>query len=143
MSSQISTWKVRPFTSTAWNSRSVPEERLVVANPDGGVLNVLDVTAGGVPAALVELPVVRKVRLRDDAEDLAAVDDHRTVVEPVALGQRRADNEHRHEFDGCGDQCLDRVLDGIEQDVLQHEVVDGVTGEAELREHREADVVLM
>ncbi len=116
------------------------EERPVVTDADGGVLNVV---AGGVPAAFVELAVGRQVGLRDDAEDLTAVDDDRAVVEPVAVGQGCADDEDGHEVDTRGDERFDGVGDGVEQYVLEDEVIDGIAGEAELGEHGDADMVVM
>ena len=55
------------------------------------------VLAGGDLPPLVELAVVRQVGLRHDAEDPAAVDDHRAVVDPVPVAQRRADDQHRQQ----------------------------------------------
>ena len=99
------------------------------------------VVAGRVPAALVELAVGRQVRLRRDAEQLAAVDHDGAVVEAVAVAQRRADDEHREEIVGCLDQARDRRLDGVEHGILHHEVVDRVPGEAQLGEDRDGDGV--
>ena len=80
-----------------------PERRLEVADAD--VFARL-VVARRVPAALVELAIGRQVRLRRDAEQLAAMDHDRAVVEAVAVAQRRADHEHGKQIDGCLDQPL-------------------------------------
>ena len=54
-----------------------------------------DVVAGCEVPPLVELAVGRQVGLGGDAEDASAVDDDGAVVEPVAPGERGADDEHR------------------------------------------------
>ena len=135
-SSHTSAWTTRPGTSRASNSRSGPNGASRCADPD--VLAGL-VVAGRVPAALVELPVGRQIRLRRDAEQLAAVDHDGAVVEAVAVTQRRADDEHREELVGCLDQPRDRRLDGVEDGILHHEVVDRIAGEAQLGEDGDGD----
>lgn len=92
------------------------------------------VVARRVPATLVELAVRRQVRLRSDAEQLAPVDHDGAVVEAVAVAQRRAHHEHREEVLGCLDQPEHRLLHGVEHGILEHEVVDGVAGQAQLGE---------
>ena len=102
------------------------------------------VVAGGEVAALVELAVGRQVRLRRDAEDPAAVDHDRAVEHPGAVhaagrpttstGSRSAD---------AATIVGDRLLDRVEQGVLQQQVVDGVAGQRQLREDRDRDAVVV
>ena len=140
MSSQISTCSTRPGTSSAANSRSGPNGTVTPAEHDGAAAAVV---AGGELPALVELPVVRQVRLRRDAEDPAAVDHDRAVEEPVAVPQRRPDDEHRPQVRRRRDQLGDRRLHRVEQRVLQEQVVDRVAGQRELGEDRDRDALLV
>ncbi len=114
------------------------ERSLEVADPD--VLTDL-VVAGCVPPALVELAVGGQVRLGHDAEQLAAMDHDRAVVEAVAVAQRRTHHEHREELFGCRHQRRDGRLDRVEHGILHHEIVDRVPGEAQLGEHGHGDGV--
>ena len=97
------------------------------------------VGAGGVPAGLVELAVGGQVRLRGDAEDAAAMDDHGAVVQARAEPQWRADDEERHQITRVRGDLGDRGAGGVEHDVLHDEVVDRVTGHAQFGEHRDGD----
>ena len=92
MSSQISTNRASPGTSVARKIRSVPNG---TSSPPRRMTSPRWSSPGGEPARLVELAVGRQVRLRGDPEDLAAVDHHGAVVDPVPVAQRRADDEHR------------------------------------------------
>ena len=113
-----------------------PERGLEVGDPD---VFALLVVACREPAALVELAVGRQVRLRRDAQQLAAVDHDGAVVEAVAVTQRRADDEHGEEIDGCLDQPHDGRLDGVEHGILHHEIVDRVPAETQLGEDGDGD----
>ena len=135
-SSHTSAWTTSPGTSSASNSRSGPNG---ASRSPTRMSSPRLVVAGRVPAALVELAVGRQVRLRRDAEQLAAVDHDGAVVEAVAVAQRRADDEHREEIGGCLDQPRDRRLDGVEHGILHHEVVDRVAGQAQLGEDGDGD----
>ena len=137
MSSQTSTCRRRPGTSVAAKMRSGPKG--TSSPPTVMELPVL-VVARREPAALVELAVVGQVGLRRDAEDLAAVDHDRAVVDPVALHERRADDEHRQQVGARLDDLGERLLHRVEQRVLEEEVVDGVAAQAQLGEHRHRDV---
>ena len=98
--------------------------------------------AGGELPALVELAVGRRVGLRDDAEDRAAVDDDGAVVDPVAVAQRRADHDQRQQVRGALDDGGERALDVVEHGVLQHEVLERVAGQRHLGEERHDDALL-
>src|SRR6185369_11321820 len=65
-----------------------------VAVRDGEV----DAGAGGEPAPLIELAVVRQMDLGDRAADPAAVKDERRVVDPAVGGlERRADEDRERQ----------------------------------------------
>jgi hypothetical protein len=105
--------------------------------------DVVDVVAGREPAALVELAVGRQVGLRDHAEHLAAADHDGRVEHPAAAHHRRPDDEDGPQVGGGHRDVLDRRLDRLQQGVLQEQVVDRVAREAQLREHRDRDALLM
>ena len=65
------------------------------------------------------------------------MDDHGAVVEPAGTAQRRADDQDGEELVGRRDHLGDRSLDLVQQGVLQQQVVDGVGGQPELREHHD------
>ena len=88
---------------------------------------------------LVELAVVRQVDLRHDAEQPAAMDRQRAVVEPVAHGAAaRRPAAAATARPSLGDHLGDRFLDRVEQRVLQQQVVDRVAGQRQLGKHRQA-----
>ena len=101
------------------------------------------VVAGGELAALVELAVGGQVRLRHHTEHRTAVDHHRGVVDPVAVAQRRADDQHRQQVGGRGHQVVQRPSTASSRRVLQQDVVDRVAGQRQLREHRQRDTVVV
>ncbi len=100
-----------------------------------GDLAAPDACARSEIAALVELAVVGQISLGDDAEDAAAVDHHRRVVEPARASQGRADDQHRKQFAAGvgdrGDPCFDR----IQHRILQQQLVQRIGRDAEFREH--------
>ena len=77
------------------------ERRLVRADRDG--LARRAVARREMPL-LVELAIVRQVHFWHHAQQPAAMDRHRAVVEPRAVAQRRADHQHRQQFAGARDQ---------------------------------------
>ena len=86
----------------------VPAERHALAAHGDGLAAL--VLPRGEPAGLVELPVGRQERLGRHPEDRAAVDHHGTVVDPVALAQRRSDDEHRTQVRARLDDRRDRPV---------------------------------
>ena len=80
-------------------------------------------------AALVEFPVVRDMDLRNDAEKPAAMRCYRAVVDAAAVAERGAEKDERQEPVDSRDDIGDRVLDLVEQRILQQEVVDRVAGQ--------------
>ena len=97
---------------------------------------------GGELPSLVELAVGRRIGLRDDAEDRAAVDDDGAVVDPVAVAQRRPDHDQRQQVGRALDHGGERALDVVEHGVLQHEVLERVAGQRQLGEERHDDALL-
>ena len=91
--------------------------------------------AGDEVARLVELAVVGQVDFRHHPQKLAAMDRQSAVVECAAVSDRRADQQHWQEVGGGLDQRIDRRLDAVEQRGLLQQIADGVSGNAEFREH--------
>ena len=103
------------------------------------------VRARGEVTFLVELPVVGEVGLRDDAPHLAAVDHHGAVVEPVAQHHGGSDGEQRPEFRALPAQPGHGLVDGVQQRIVQQQVVDGVAADPQLGEghHGHSSVVCL
>ncbi len=115
------------------------ERRLDPREPDGAAL----IVAGRDLAALVELPIGGQVRLRRHAEHLAAVDDHGGVVDAVPVADGRADHQDRQQLGGGRDDVRDGPVDVVEQQVLQDDVFNGVTGQRQLRENGQRYAVVV
>ena len=88
-------------------------------------------------ALLVELPVVRQEGLRHDAEQAAALDGERGIVDAVAPAERRADQQQRPEIGRFGDHPGGGGLDRVQQGLLEQQVLDRVGREAEFGEDRQ------
>ncbi len=101
------------------------------------------VVAGGELAALVELAVGRQVGLRRHPEHPAAVHHDGAVVDAVAVPEGGADDEHRQQVAGALDHGGQGGLDGVQQRVLQQQVLDRVAGEGQLGEDGDRDAVLV
>ena len=71
------------------------------------------------------------------------MDDDAAVVDPVALLQRSAHDDHRTQVGGGLGDPGEGVVDRVEQRVLQEQVVDGVAREAQLGEDRERHAVVV
>ena len=83
----------------------------------------------------VELPIVGEIALRHHAEHAATMDNDGAVVQPVTAAQRSTDHDHGKHIGGDLTQGFDGVKDGIKYSVLQEEIVDLITSEAQLGEH--------
>ena len=94
---------------------------------------------GGEVAFFVEFAVVGQIGLGDDSQDPPGVDDHGAVVEAVRMRQRRSDDDDGLEFHGGLANVLDGLEGGVQEGVLEQEVVDGVAGQAELGECGQGD----
>jgi hypothetical protein len=71
------------------------------------------------------------------------MDDDGAVQHPVAVRQRRSDHHDGQQLLGPRDQLGQGRLDGVQEDVLQEQVLRGVAGQAQLGEHRDRDGVVM
>ena len=123
MSSQISTWKVTG-DGAGRAEQQVGAERHLLAGELDRVLD--DVGARHEVALLVELAVVRQVGLGHHAQDDAAMDDDGGVVEAARQAQRRADDQDGKELVRGLDDLGDRLLDLVQERILQQQVLDGV-----------------
>ena len=65
------------------------------------------------------------------------------VVDPVLITQGCADDQHRHQFGRGHDDIEQRVLDRVEQSILQQNVLDRVAGQRQLREDRQRSAVVV
>ena len=95
-----------PGRSAAANSRSGPNGTSASAD----AIVAAHVVAGGHLAALVELAVGGQIRLRHHAQHRTAVNHHRGVVDPVAVAQRGADDQHRQQVGRRGHQDVHGAL---------------------------------
>ena len=68
---------------------------------------------------------------------------HGAVVDPQPLADRRTHDEHGSQVTARLDELTDGDLYGLEQGVLQEQVVDRVAGESQLGEDRDGDAVVV
>ncbi len=101
------------------------------------------VVAGGEPALLVELAVVRQVRLGRDAEHAAALHDDGAVQQPVAHLERRPDDEQRPQVGARLDDRREGVRRRLQEGVREVQVVDRVPRDAQLGEDGDRDAVVV
>ena len=71
------------------------------------------------------------------------MNDHRGVVDPVPVAQRRPDDEHRHQLRRRHDKVKHCILDRIQQCVVHDDVLDRVAGQLQFRVHRTGNVVVV
>jgi hypothetical protein len=107
-----------------------PEEK-PTAERDATVIAQVDRVPGRrVPgrelAPLVELPVIRQIRLRDDSKHAALTDDDRAVVQEVIDLDRHADHGGERERLRGGHDLPQRVEASIEQGPLLEKILAGV-----------------
>ena len=93
--------------------------------------------------ALVEFAIVRQVCLGNHAEQSAAMDDQRAIVEPSAPAQRRAGDDNRRQILRGGDEMAGRLFHGVQQAGLMEQIVDGIGRQAELRQRQKRGGFLM
>ena len=103
----------------------------------------MHVVAGGHLAAFVELAIGGQIRLRRHAQHRTAVNHHRGVVDPVAVAQRSADDQHRQQVGRGGNQGVYGPFDGLQQCVLQQDVVDRIARQCQFGEHRQRHAVVV
>ena len=86
---------------------------------------------------LVELPIIGQMDLRHHAQQPAAMDGERTIIECAQVAQRRADQQQRQQVGRGGDDRVDRRLHRVQQRGLLQQIADRVAGQAEFGEHRQ------
>ena len=97
--------------------------------------------AGGEPALLVVFAVVGQVALGNDAQQPAARDRQRAVVEAPGAADGRPDADDRRQVAARLDQPRERGLDRVEQRVLQVQIVDRVGGQRQLGKDHQIDAL--
>ena len=121
-------------------------EQQVGAEGDARAVDVDVALAGGAPAGevplLVELAVVGQIGLGHDAAHRPALDDEGAVVQATRHAHGRTDDDRRQETGAGGADGLDGGEGLVQEHVTQHEVVDGVAGQAQLGEGDEAHAVV-
>ena len=97
---------------------------------------------GGEVPLLIELAIVRQIRLGNDSPHLPAVEHYGAVEQSVVGAQRGSDDQDEVELarslckpGECGEHA-------VEQRVLEEQVLVGIAGERQFREHDEASVIV-
>ena len=99
--------------------------------------------AGREPALFVIFAIIGQEGLRHDAEDAAAVERHRAIVEPAVADERGADEQQRREAGGLVGDGADGAFAGALLRRLQMQIVDRVGGEVEFGKDDEIDAAIM
>jgi hypothetical protein len=130
MSSHTSTCRTNPGTSSAANRRSgpngtsAPASRSVPrASSPGATWRAARRTRGS-----------SAVRLGRRAQQPPAVHDGRDVVDAVPVAHRQAYEKHREQVRRARDDLGERRVGGVEEGVLQQDVLERVAGQRQLRE---------
>ena len=71
------------------------------------------------------------------------MDHYGGVVDAMSVAQRSADHQHGQQIGRSGDDIDQGVLDGVQQHVLQQDVLDGVAGQRQLGENGQRDTVVV
>jgi hypothetical protein len=106
-----------------------PERRDVAADRN---VQTGQADAGREPALLVVFAIIGQIALGYDAQEPAACDRQGAVVQAPRAADRRPDADHRREVAPRFDQPGHRPLDGVQQRVLQMQIVDRIGRQAEL-----------
>ena len=139
-SSQISTPTVTPGASGTRRAWSVPKGTWL---PSSEIVFERARDRRAEPAVLVELLVVRQVRLRDRRQHLAAVQDRGAVEQLLVVPQRQADHGQAGEASGRGaGHALQRGQGAVAQHRLVEQVGAGVAGQAQLGKDEHAHALL-
>ena len=93
--------------------------------------------AGREDALVVEHAIVRQVDLEALADDLALVERDDRIVQLLALAPRRRDEQGRTAVIGVGAQGFDRVVAGLLEGRLQHQVFGRVARKHQFRGEHE------
>ena len=110
------------------------------ADGDGAPIGA--VATGEMPR-FVELPVIRQVNFRDNAEQLTTVDGQGAVEQRAEMAQRRADQQQRHQVRGFGDDRHDGRFHRVQQRSLLQQVTDGIAGQSQLGKHRHGNSLIV
>ena len=96
----------------------------------------------GEPALFVEFAIVREIAFRDSAEDRAACDDERAIVNPAIAQQRCTDDENRWEIPARFNDHGQLFLHRFEQRRLEVQIIQGVGGQAKFGKQHQVDIAL-
>ena len=99
----------------------------------------------GEPAGLVELLVVRQVRLRHDAEQSALLEDGGDIEELIVDQPGQADDGQAGDSSPSlfGEQAVQRVAGRVVQRRLMEQVAAGVAGEGQFGEDEDVNLLLL
>ncbi len=82
------------------------------------------------------------MRFRDDADDLAGMDDNGAVEQAALMAKGGgANKQDRIELLACRNDRGDGFFDGVEEHVLAEKVIDRVTRDTKFREDHERHVL--
>ncbi len=125
---------------SAANSRSVPNGALwppmVISPPTMP-------SPGDEMPRLVEFAIVGQVDFRHHAQQAAAMDRQRGVVQRAGVAQRRADQQQRKQLARRGNDVADRGFHRVQQRRLLQQIADRVARHTELRKHRQRGAALV
>ena len=111
--------------------------QLAVRSLDQHVFHTAERIGGDKMALLVELGIVRNVRLGDEGEHLTGVYDSSHIVQLTAHAQRQTDYDDSRKLCGLAADSTERLHRALEQRFLQKQVAAGVAGQAQLGERDE------
>jgi hypothetical protein len=86
----------------------------------------------------VELAIIGQIGLGDDTEHRTGVDHHGGIEKPVLAPDGCAHDQHRIELAGDLGQLLNGALHGIQQGILEQQIVNCVRGQSEFRKDDQA-----
>jgi len=96
-------------------------------------LGILSINRGAAPEIAVEVPHGATVSVESASAEVAAAQER----------ERGTDDDHRSQVGRGFYERRDRLVHPRQQGVLQQEVLDGVAAQAELRENRDRDTVVV
>ena len=104
--------------------------------PSSATLRARDSRGGAEPAQLVELAVVRRIRLRRHRQRPAAIEGHRAVEQQAVDRQRRADREHQIPLGARLRDLRERRAHAAQQRLLEEEIAARIGAQTELGAER-------
>ncbi len=93
--------------------------------------------------ALIILPVIGQVPLRDETKNATRVDDHSGVVKTTERAEGDSHSESRKQVRARDAKALQGPFNGIEERLLLQEVIDRIRGESQFREYHHCDPLLV